>query len=92
MPHTNIQWFRYGLILCFHKTTGTVVGVVTPVLTLLADIMARSCSVQHHELLSHRSLPLWDGCDDHAENLTQGHRQIQPGGPGKVFIMFSQVK
>lgn len=59
---------------------------------LPTDTVAPACSVQHHELLSHRSLPVWDGCDDHAENLTQGHRQIQPGGPGMVFVICSRVK
>lgn len=55
---------------------------------LSTDAVTFACSVQHHELLSHRSLPLWDGCDDYAENLAQGHCQIQPGGPGKTFVVF----
>lgn len=53
---------------------------------MLTDAVTFAHSVQHHELLSHRSLLVWDGCNDHAENLAQGHCQIQPGGPGKIFV------
>lgn len=36
---------------------------------LLTDTMTLASSVQHHELLSHCSLPIWDGCHDHVANL-----------------------
>lgn len=41
------------------------------------------CSFQHHELSGHRALPVWHGGYDNAEDPAQGHRQVQPGGPGK---------
>lgn len=81
MPHTNIQWFRYGV-----RNKWIVVKVVKHIWEWLPDVMTFARSVQHHELLGHCSLPVGDGCDDHAENLAQGHCQIQPGGPGEVFV------
>lgn len=46
-------------------------------------------SVKHHELSSHCALPLWHGGHDHAEDTTQGHRQVQPGGPGTTALIIS---
>lgn len=59
---------------------------------MLTNAVTFACSVQHHELLSHRSLPVRDGGYDHAQNLAQGHCQIQPGGPGKTCLVFPGAK
>lgn len=85
MPHTNIQWFRYGVMIFFFFPPTFLLMLLTASVTFVS-------SVQHHELLSHRSLPVWDGGYDHAENLAQGHCPIQPGGPGKAYVRFSQVQ
>lgn len=85
MPHTNIQWFRYGNISDIMQRKHTLLLVEL----VLKGVFCVFFFFQHHEFLGHCPVPVRHGCHDHAENPTQGHSQIQPSGPGKVPTVHS---
>ena len=44
---------------------------------------------QHLELCGDCTVPVWHGCNDHAENTAQRHRSLQPDGRlGKLAVVY----